>query len=72
MLIVSFILITMIYGFVLVGLKDSFAPIKKRVLIMFENTNFMPPHKKTRDGDLRLLRRAFCWTNAPLTSPTKG
>jgi hypothetical protein len=71
MLIVEFLLITMIYGFIMVGLKDSISPIKKRLLIMFNGYKNNLGNKKTRDGDLHQQRRALCWTNAPLTSPTK-
>lgn len=66
MLIANFIIITMVYGFIMVGLKDSISPIKNRLKIMFQLD------KKTHDGDLHQQRRAFCWTNAPLTSPTKS
>ena len=71
MLIVKYLLLSMIYGFVIAGLKDAFPPIKKRIDIMFKDFSLLPFNKKTRDGDQGQQRRASCWTNAPLTSPTK-
>lgn len=78
MLIAKYLIISMAYGFIMVGLKDAFPPIKKRLNIISQTykasiTNFLLSikHKETRDGDRSQQRRASCWTNAPLTSPTK-
>lgn len=78
MMIVKYLLISMIWGFVIAGLKDAYPPINKQLKIMFNGVNFerlkfaiMGFKKKTRDGDYSQQRRASCWTNAPLTSPTK-
>ena len=72
MLVMKYLLISMIYGFILAGLKDAFPPIKKRLNLMFKdaawpriNNLWHVLDKKTRDGDSCQQRRASCWTNAP-------
>lgn len=65
MIIINYILITMIYGFIMVGILDAIKPLKKHLKAILAQ-------KRTRDGDISQQRRALCWTNAPLTSPTKA